>query len=138
MQSKKRHNILVVDDMDSWRELVMTLLQDEGYTVFGANSFNQAKELLEQESFDLAILDMRLVDESIENVQGLAVLREAKKIQPSIKAIMYTGYPDEEQKEKALKHYNANDFIEKVPDGGALDIDLFCEKVSNLIEQEQL
>ncbi len=133
MDTKEKRHILVVDDMDSWRELITLVLRDEGYDVFSASNFKQAKELLTTQAFDLAILDMRLVDESVENVQGLAVLREAKKIQPSIKAIMYTGYPDGDQKEKALNYYKANDFIEKVPDGDSLDIDLFCAKVANLI-----
>ncbi len=135
MESKNKHTILVVDDMDSWRELIITILEDEGYNVFGASNFTDAKKLLEQHKFDLAILDMRLVDESVDNVQGLAVLKEAKKLQPQIKAIMYTGYPTEEQKNKAVNYYQADDFIEKVPNGEPLDIDLFCEKVSNLISR---
>ena len=133
MKFKKNNSILVVDDTDSWRELIITVLEEEGYKVYGASNFIDAKRLLGQHEFDLAILDMRLIDESVENVQGLAVLKEAKKIQPKIKAIMYTGYPDEEQKNKAINYYMADDFIEKVPDGIPLDIDLFCQKVFNLI-----
>jgi DNA-binding NtrC family response regulator len=137
MDHKEQYRILVVDDMDSWRELITVVLRDEGYEVFNASTLKGAKDLLNKERFDLAILDMRLVDESIENVQGLAVLKEAKKVQPSIKAIMYTGYPDQDQKEKALNYYQANDFVEKVPEGQALDIDKFCEKVTTLLHHNQ-
>jgi DNA-binding response OmpR family regulator len=55
-------NILVVDDQDSIRHFVGKALEDEGYTVLATSSVREARQVIEQEMPDLALLDLKLPD----------------------------------------------------------------------------
>jgi hypothetical protein len=52
-----------------------------------------------------------------------------------IKAIILTGYPDSEQKNKAIECYHAEGYLEKVPDGTPLDIDKFSQLIFGLLDE---
>jgi DNA-binding NtrC family response regulator len=130
-------NILIVDDQPNWRELLSVILTDDGHKVTTATNFQEAVDLLKRNSFDIAILDMRLVDASSYNIQGMEVLKEAKKQQPSIKAIILTGYPDHDQKEKAVNFYKADGYYEKAPNGKPFDIEVFSKEIFKLLNEEK-
>ncbi len=130
---KRSGSILVVDDNSSWRKLLYEVLTDDGHDVKKASNLKEAIKLLGIDMFDLAILDMRLVDELQNNIDGMKVLKEAKSKQPNIKAIILTGYPDSEHKEKALSFYNADGYFEKVPQGTSLDINVFSKLIFDLL-----
>jgi len=132
-----KRNILVVDDQSNWRELLSVILTDDGYNVTIATDFQEAVDLLKCNPFDIAILDMRLVDASSYNIQGMEVLREAKKHQPSIKAIILTGYPDIKQREKAVNFYKADGYYEKAPDGKPFDIEVFSKEIFRLYNEKR-
>lgn len=134
MSQKLCSNILVVDDQANWRELLVEILEKDGYTVKTASSFQEAKRLLENEIFDLVTIDMRLEDASVYNVDGMAVLKEAKAKHPCMKMIVLTGYVNPEQKAKALEYYHADGYYEKAPDGKPFDIDQFSNAISKLLE----
>ncbi len=136
MQNEKKTQkgkILVVDDQQGWRELLDDILRQEGHEVKTAENMDSAIGLLKSEKFDIAVLDMRLVDSSSYNIDGMRVLKEAKERQPSIKAIVLTGYSDEEQKKRALDFYHADGYYEKAPDGNPFDIDEFIQIISGLL-----
>ena len=57
----ERYKILVVDDDHEIRDVVMKLLQNEGYEAIGAEGGNQALKVLD-DSFDLIILDIMMPD----------------------------------------------------------------------------
>jgi len=89
--------ILVVDDIEDWRDTVKGMLEDANYEVEVAASSKEALEKLKQYSFDLAILDMRLDETDEENREGLNVLaREIKNRYSSIKTVILTGYADQD------------------------------------------
>jgi CheY-like chemotaxis protein len=52
--------ILVVDDEPAIRDLIVAVLEDEGYEVLGANSGPKALELLPVERPDLVLLDIMM------------------------------------------------------------------------------
>jgi two-component system NtrC family response regulator len=133
MAGKKRGHILVVDDHRNWRELLAALLESDGHEVMTAGSFQEGLRLLKAERFDAAILDMRLVDSSVYNIQGMALLREAKRLQPSIKAVILTGYPDPDQETRALHFYGADYYIQKAPEGQPFAVDSFSRLISELL-----
>jgi len=130
-------NILVVDDHPNWTELLSIILTDDGHKATKAANFQEAVDLLKCNPFDIAILDMRLVDASSYNIQGMEVLKEAKKLQPSIKAIILTGYPDPKQREKAMDFYKADGYYEKAPDGKPFDIDVFSREIFKLLNEDK-
>jgi cyclic di-GMP phosphodiesterase len=65
--------ILVADDNQSAREVLETMLRKHGYRVFAVSDGEQALKLLQQESIDLALIDVVMPGES-----GFAVCRAAK------------------------------------------------------------
>lgn len=134
MITKRNDNVLVVDDLEGWRDLLAAILESDGYQVVTASTFEEARSLLEVKRFDIAILDMRLVDTSVHNIQGMDLLKEAKRLNPAIKAIILTGYPDPNQKAKALDFYGADGYLEKAPEGQPFDVDNFSEAVSDLLQ----
>jgi DNA-binding NtrC family response regulator len=134
--SKQGNSILVVDDQESWRDLLVAILGGGDYHIVTASTFQEAKTLLMEKSFALAILDMRLVDASPYNIQGMAILEEAKRLHPSMKAIILTGYPDPHQRARALEFYGADGYFEKVPDGQPLDVNNFRQLVCSLLDEQ--
>lgn len=93
MTEEKPKRILVVDDQDNWRLALRVLLEGEGYQIEEAGTFQQAKNSLASAQYDLVVLDVRLVDEQIFNVQGLELLQDIKQRSPLTKTIIITGYP---------------------------------------------
>jgi|SRR5580700_9427272 CheY-like chemotaxis protein len=54
--------ILVVDDDDGIREVLTTALARDGHEVVGARDGREALDLLEQQSYDLVLSDLRMPD----------------------------------------------------------------------------
>lgn len=130
MSSDVKGNALVVDDQGNWRRALKILLQREGLNVSVAGSFKEAENILKSGSdFDLAVLDVRLVDEEIFNVGGLGLLYYIKSNYPQMKTIVITGYPDsiEDKIEKEK-------FILKVPKGTAFSTRDFTDRVREILK----
>ena len=66
----KRLKILVIDDDQSMRELLETILKDK-YTVLTASTGGAGIRILEHENINIVMLDLRLPD-----VDGLDVLKK--------------------------------------------------------------
>jgi two-component system response regulator HydG len=91
MQEEKT-KILVVDDETEVVDTLSSFLSRKGYEVNGASSGEEALSILEKESSDLILLDIRLP-----GMQGTEVARIIKEKYPSIKIIVVTAYSDESQ-----------------------------------------
>ncbi|MFA6586034.1 MAG: response regulator [Candidatus Paceibacterota bacterium] len=105
-------SILVVDDELSFCEVLKIGLQDEGYRCNISDGGAKAIKLLREEKFDLVVLDIRFVSESID---GFDVLKFIKKEYPKTKVIMMTAFSSEEGiwNEINAKKFGAEDFIRK-------------------------
>lgn len=84
MDKKK---VLIVDDQNGIRVLLLEVFNSEGYNTFQAANGKLALEIVKQESPDLVLLDMK-----IPGMDGLEILKHIKAIDPSIKVIMMTAY----------------------------------------------
>ena len=83
-------NILLADNELDFLETRKEFLEKEGYRIIKASSPKEALAQLEQEELDLAVVDIRLVNDSDEkDISGLEV---AKHISRSIPVIILTGY----------------------------------------------
>ena len=71
------HCILVVDDELSMRELLEFMLEKKGYAVLSAASGKEALSIINKETYDLLLCDIRLGD-----MTGLDVLKASKKKYP--------------------------------------------------------
>lgn len=83
----KKKKVLVVDDQNGIRFLLMEVFKNEGYETFQAASGTVALEIAEREMPDLVLLDMK-----IPGMDGLEILRAIKAINSAIKVIMMTAY----------------------------------------------
>lgn len=79
--------LLVVDDESNIRLLYAQELSDEGYEVVTAGSAVDAVEKLQAESFDLAVLDIKLKNES-----GIELLQKIVKERHSLPVILCTAF----------------------------------------------
>ncbi len=99
--------ILVIDDEKGIRESSVALLQRKGYDARGAASGEEALELIQNESFDLLLLDVRMP-----GMDGIEVLRRAIEIVPDVQVVMLTGHGTMDTAIEALE-YGAIGFLRK-------------------------
>jgi len=83
-----KKKILVVDDEEGLRLLYKEELEDEGAEVTLAASGVEAIERLEEGSFDLILLDIKMP-----GMDGVEVLRRVKEKWGDIPVILCTAYP---------------------------------------------
>ncbi|WP_168123089.1 response regulator [Paenibacillus sp. HB172176] len=84
MEKKK---VLIVDDQNGIRVLLLEVFSSEGYNTFQAANGKLALEIVNREAPDLVLLDMK-----IPGMDGLEILKHIKAINSSIKVIMMTAY----------------------------------------------
>jgi two-component system response regulator PilR (NtrC family) len=99
--------ILVVDDERSMREVLFSMLKNEGYDVTVADGGEAAIETVRRETFDAIITDVRMP-----KVDGLQVLKAAKDLSPNTVVIMITAFGSSETAVEAMK-LGAYDYITK-------------------------
>jgi DNA-binding NtrC family response regulator len=101
------NKILVVDDEKDICRVLEFLLSGEGYSVKTALSGEAAVEVLGKEDFDLVLTDLKM-----EKVDGIAVLEEARRLNPDTVVILMTAYASVESAVEAMKR-GAADYIAK-------------------------
>ncbi|HHQ47457.1 MAG TPA: sigma-54-dependent Fis family transcriptional regulator, partial [Acidobacteria bacterium] len=123
----KPESILIVDDEPGIRELLGQILGDEGYETQAVGSGEEALALLEQELFDLVLLDIWLP-----GVNGVEVLKRLKATGSDIPVIVISGHASAEQAVAAIQA-GAHDFLEK-----PLSYDRVVVSVRNALKQSRL
>ena len=93
----QNEKILVVDDIYEQRSIAREILEELGYRVTTAHSGEKAVEILKDSSFDLLLLDMVMEP----GIDGLETFRQAARIDPSIKAVIASGYAETRRLEMA-------------------------------------
>lgn len=89
---EKTPKILVVDDIADWRNTIRGMLRDEGYQVAVAESSKKALALLEEDVFDLAVIDIRLDETDEDDTEGITLAKVIDKQWPETQIIIITGY----------------------------------------------
>jgi excisionase family DNA binding protein len=85
-----RPRILVVDDEPSIRDLLAKTLALAEYDVDVAADGRSALERMRHEAYDLLIADLKMP-----GIDGLSVIREAKRYKANLPVIIITGYSTE-------------------------------------------
>jgi two-component system nitrogen regulation response regulator NtrX len=101
--------VLVVDDEADIRELVSGVLEDEGFTVRAAADSTAALEAIEERRPSLVLLDVWLQGSRLD---GLQILQEVKRRDPSLPVLMISGHGNLDTAVAAIRE-GAIDFIEK-------------------------
>ena len=100
--------ILVVDDVESQREISCQILGTLGYNTEGVSSGEKAVDYLKRHNVDLILLDM-IMDPGI---NGRETYERIIKIHPNQKAIIVSGYA-ETAEVKAAQKIGAGKYIKK-------------------------
>ena len=100
-------NLLIVDDERSIREACREVALSLGFTTFVADSAEHAFRLLDTQTFDAVLLDLRLP-----GAGGLEALRRIKERRPESVVIVVTGYGTVQSAVQAMKH-GAYDYVTK-------------------------
>lgn len=99
--------ILLVEDKDSLRQMLATVIRKSGYTVDEASDAPAAIEKILKKPYHLVITDLRLPTRS-----GLDVLRAQRDADPTIPVLIMTAFGTIEQAVEAMKD-GAFDFLPK-------------------------
>lgn len=79
--------VLVVDDENTIRNFLVRVLEREGYHVQAARDGREALQFLEATSFDLLLTDIKM-----DRLDGVELLREARRRYPDLAVILLTGH----------------------------------------------
>ncbi|EKO39242.1 MAG: response regulator (CheY-like receiver, AAA-type ATPase and DNA-binding domain containing protein) [Solidesulfovibrio magneticus str. Maddingley MBC34] len=119
--------VLAVDDEADFIETLVKRFTYRQIPVTAAGNGPDALALLERESFDVVILDMRMP-----GMDGLAVLQEIKKRHPLVEVIILTGHASVESGMQGMS-LGAYDYVLKPVDFGEL-----LEKAKKAYERKKL
>jgi len=103
----KKFRILIVDDDESTRSLLSSVLGAEGYECLTANSLPAAEEILRRETVQMAFLDLYLG-----TTNGLNVLDLIRVLQPNCACVMMTAHTTVETVSRSLG-LGALDYLSK-------------------------
>ncbi|HLG14618.1 MAG TPA: sigma-54 dependent transcriptional regulator [Blastocatellia bacterium] len=102
-----RNRVLVVDDEKNQRDIYTLILEDDGHDVTTAQSGEQALRLAREKQFDLVLTDYKMT-----GMDGLSLLGELLKADPSLIVVMMTAHGSVDSVKEALRG-GAFDYLEK-------------------------
>lgn len=119
MAKKVQANILVVDDDVDILTTARIVLKSKFSSIQTESSPHQISQLLDQDTFDLVLLDMNFTAGFTSGKEGLRWLKKIKKAAPQTHVVLMTAYGDVSLAVKAMKD-GATDFVVKPWDNEAL------------------
>ena len=117
--AEEQVRILLIEDDNGLRTILIELLEEKGYWVRGVPSSEDAIEMAHNNSFDLVITDIRTEGQQ----DGLSTLAHVRERQPEVAAVVITGYSTEDYALRAVKlkvedylkkPFQLNDFLQRV------------------------
>ena len=91
-------SILVIDDEARQRDIAMQILSELGYQVHVVSSGDEAINYISAEHVDLLLLDMEMEP----GMDGLQTYKEITRIRPGQKAIIVSGFSENDKVEQVL------------------------------------
>lgn len=116
--------LLLVEDKDSFRRLLIQALEGSAWTVAAAADPQSAMDLLAAEPFHLLVTDLRLPGFS-----GLELIRRARRLRPALRAVLMSAYGEPRDIVEALR-LGADDFLPK-----PFDLDAFLALLERIRAQ---
>ena len=125
-------SILIVDDEESIRESLVTLLEMEGYSVETGADGEEGLARIAERPFDLVLLDYALP-----GMNGMEVLQEIRERDQQLAVIMITAYGTVENAVQAMQSGAAN-FVQKPWDNEKLLADVRAAIARRRVEEENI
>src|SRR6476469_1449896 len=120
-------NILIVDDEQSYRQLLTLVFEEQGNKIRTAMNGRQALEALAAEPADIVISDVKMPD-----MDGIEMLRSLRETHPDVGVIFMTAFASVETAREAFK-LGADAFIQK-----PFDVDELKLLVKKTLEKQAL
>ncbi len=105
--SDKATRVLLVDDETGFTDVMCKRLSRRNMSVRTAGGGSEAIQILRNEDFDVALLDLKM-----EDMSGIEVLQIFKKMVPEMPVIMLTGHGSEEAAREGMQQ-GAFDYLLK-------------------------
>ena len=122
----ERARILVVDDDESIRKVLATILEDNGYAVDTAKNGKEAVKKSKVKFYNLALIDIRLPD-----MEGIQLLTKMRNRTPKMRKIIVTGYPSLQNAINALNK-GADAYIVK-----PFDMDKVLQTIKEQLKKQE-
>jgi len=122
----ERARILVVDDDESVRKVLATILEEEGYAVDTAKNGREAIKKSKVKFYNLALIDIRLTD-----MEGTKLLTRVKDTMPKMRKIIITGYPSLQNAIEAVNR-GADAYVLK-----PFDMDKVLETIKDQLKKQE-
>ena len=119
------HNILVIDDEERIREVIIQKLSQSGYQLHQAENGKEGVKVVKRECIDLVITDILMPEQ-----EGIETVLYLKKNNPEIKIITISA-PSNNNYLKITKHLGAERSFEK-----PLNLADLADTVAELLEDE--
>ncbi len=119
--------VLIVDDEQDFLETIVKRLLRRKVDVTGVDSGREAVRILQEQSFDVVILDVRMP-----GMDGIETLMEIKKRSPLTEVIMLTGHGSIQLGIKGMQ-LGAFDYVIK-----PAEFDDLFEKINQAAERKML
>ncbi|MFQ6112950.1 MAG: response regulator [bacterium] len=119
----KRKTILIAEDDRSLRKGLAFALHDLGYSITEAEDGKEAIELIQNKQFDLIISDLVMPYND-----GLELYKTVQIINPAIKFLLVTSFPNDENAKEAQKLLKEN-YFEK-----SSNLENLIKRVSELLK----
>ena len=114
----KRIRLLLVDDEESYVNVLTKRMTKRNFEVSSALSGAQAIRILRKQDFDAVVLDLKM-----EDMDGIEVLKILKTMAPELPVIMLTGHGSETAAREGIT-FGAFDYLTK-----PCDLDELIEKI---------
>ncbi len=98
---------LILEDESSLREILSIILSEFNYEIDEAGTLQEGIEKLEENDYDLALVDLRLPDGS-----GMELVRRLKREKPETEVIIITAFASTETVKEAFE-LGVYDYVEK-------------------------
>lgn len=94
-----KKKLLIIDDDEAIRELLTSMLlpMSDVYDIYKAKSGEEAISLAKE-----IVLDRVFTDMQMPGLDGLETFRELKKLNPSVKVVLMTGFASQDRIDAAL------------------------------------
>jgi len=100
-------NILIVDDEQSYRQLLTLVFESDGHSIRTAPNGREAVRLVSEEAPDVIVSDVRMPD-----MDGIEMLRAVRETHPDLGVVFMTAHASVESAREAFK-LGADDFVTK-------------------------
>ncbi|MBP9792323.1 MAG: sigma-54-dependent Fis family transcriptional regulator [Rickettsiales bacterium] len=105
----KNNTVLIIDDEEDIRNLIIDILTEEGFYCIGAANSDEALSIVDKSCPHLILLDIWLEGS---NMDGLGILEVLAKTHPNVPVIMISGHGTIETAVNSMK-LGAYDYLEK-------------------------